>query len=291
MPVIRRARPLLGTLVVIEVTAARSRHATRKPAARREDAAIDAAFAAIAEVHRLMGFHDPGSDISRLNRTAPGNYVELHPWTVDVLAFALALAGESGHAFDCTIGRHLVRDGHLPTPATNAAPPTPAVDDRPALVLDGLRACRTRDVLVDLGGIAKGYAVDRAIDVLAGFDLDRALVNAGGDLRHAGTMPATVHLRHPADPGRVAATLSLCNMALASSVAGGLRPDSPLPAAIIDPQRNRPLPKGRGASVVAPACMLADALTKVVLVSGNRDHPLLARYAAATVFAEFPSPG
>ena len=72
---IRRARPLLGTFVEIEVAGA-----TEPEMAD----AVDAAFAAVAEVHRLMSFHDPDSDISRLNREAHVRPLAVHAWTYAV---------------------------------------------------------------------------------------------------------------------------------------------------------------------------------------------------------------
>ena len=77
---IRRARPLLGTFVEIEVAAG-----------SRSMAAIDAAFEAVALVHRLMSFHEQGSDISRLNREACHRPTAVHPWTFRVLEMAVEM--------------------------------------------------------------------------------------------------------------------------------------------------------------------------------------------------------
>src|SRR6516164_241937 len=91
---IRRARPLLGTFVEIEVAAAdRS----------KMEAAIDAAFDALAEVHRLMSFHEPDSDVSRLNRDAYIRPTRVDPRTFQVLETAVELYGLSGGVFDITM--------------------------------------------------------------------------------------------------------------------------------------------------------------------------------------------
>src|SRR5712692_9759091 len=93
----RRARPLLGTFV--EITAA---------AASRSDLddAIDGAFEAVTEVHRLMSPHEPQSDVSRLNREASAHAVSVHPWTYDVLRLAIELHEASGGVFDVTVPTH-----------------------------------------------------------------------------------------------------------------------------------------------------------------------------------------
>jgi len=120
---ILRARPLLGTFV--EIAAA--------GVARSDlEAAVEAAFAAVATVHRLMSFHDPASDVSRLNRAAPvlgrarGRAVPVHPFTWQVLAAAADMSWRSAGLFDITVAPVLQRMGLLPGAfAANSAPPSP----------------------------------------------------------------------------------------------------------------------------------------------------------------------
>src|SRR5215470_16997689 len=102
---LRRARPLLGTFVDI---------ATSGAAAADLEAAIEAAFEAVARVHRLMSFHDPTSDVSRLNREAKTRTVAVDPWTFDVLATAQDLHRRSGGAFDVAVAPVLQDIGILP---------------------------------------------------------------------------------------------------------------------------------------------------------------------------------
>src|SRR5579863_8729579 len=87
----RRAQPHLGTLVEIAADGA---------AGIDVQGAIDAAFATIATVHRLMSFHDQASDVGRINRARPGDIVAIHGWTARVLRCALAFARRSDGAFD-----------------------------------------------------------------------------------------------------------------------------------------------------------------------------------------------
>jgi thiamine biosynthesis lipoprotein len=268
---LRRAKPLLGTLVDISVEAA---------GAARAQHAIDAAFAEISVVHRLMSFHETGSDLSRLNRAQPGALVPVDPRTVEVLRWAEALRAESGGAFDCAVADTLIALGLLP-------PVQPAQDNETGRAASGQLMVARGAALLDLGGIAKGYAVDRAIEVLRGFGVASALVNAGGDLRHFGRKAATVHLRDPADPSRLVACIAVRDMALASSASNGLWHAAAMPtdrlSALIDARHRTPLAAAAGASVVAPHCMMADALAKVALVTGNRRHPMLSTYGAKIV--------
>ncbi len=268
---LRRAKPLLGTLVDIRVEAAD---------VERAQLAIDAAFAEISVVHRLMSFHERSSDLSRLNRARPGVLVPVDPRTAEVLRCAEALQTESSGAFDCAVAGTLIALGLLPPVRT-------AQDDETGDPANGQVMVERGAAPLDLGGIAKGYAVDRAIEVLQGFGVASALVNAGGDLRHFGREAAVVHLRDPADPSRLVASIAVRYMALASSATSGLSLAAATPAdrrsALIDARQRTPLPAAGGASVLAPRCMMADALAKVVLVTGNRSHPMLSTYGAQIV--------
>src|SRR5437660_7414174 len=102
---LKRARPLLGTFVEIAASGAESTDL---------EAAVEAAFAAVARVHRLMSFHDPESDVSRLNREAKAGVVAVDPWTFEVLAIAQDLHRRSGGAFEIAVAPMLQDLGLLP---------------------------------------------------------------------------------------------------------------------------------------------------------------------------------
>ena len=101
---IRRARPLLGTLVEVRATA---------PTAAQAKRALHAAFAAVVRVQELMSFHDPASDLSRLNRAAARQAVRVHAWTHLVLRRAQKLHAATGGLFDIATAPALVRGGWL----------------------------------------------------------------------------------------------------------------------------------------------------------------------------------
>src|SRR5712671_6871797 len=102
---IRRARPLLGTFVEIAVAAETLDAA---------EAAVEAAFSAVATVHRLMSFHETDSDVSRLNRAAAPGAVRVHDWTYQVIEAASDLHRRSAGMFDISVAPALQRLGLLP---------------------------------------------------------------------------------------------------------------------------------------------------------------------------------
>jgi FAD:protein FMN transferase len=274
-----RARPLLGTFVEI-----RSAGVTRTATER----AIDTAFAVIGKIHRLMSFHDPDSDVGRLNREACKRDIAVDPWTYRVLKTALVLHRRSFGAFDIAVAPALQRLGRLPFHPADSEGELAETARSDAIVLLPRNRVRFRHprMQIDLGGIAKGFAVDRAIDVLRERNQSCGLVNAGGDLAAFGASAATVHIRDPRFPGG-----SLCHVAIAdAALASSGRVFDPLVSAdavlssTIDPETREPAAEIAGATVRAPSCMIADALTKIVMISGERAGGLLKTYQASALF-------
>ena len=265
----RRARPLLGTFV--EIAAGGGPQAA-------VDAAIDEAFQAVADVHRLMSFHKSASDLGRLNREASTRPVTVHPWTHAVLRTALELREASGGVFDITVAPVLQGMGLLPGPANgfHAASSNTERD----VTVDALSFHRVRfrrpGVRIDLGGIAKGFAVDRALEILRRHGMTRGLVNAGGDLAAFGPSAEIVSIRDPRHPAAILCRVAVRDEALASSGGGA--------AVVIDPRMAEPVGAILGATVRAPSCILADALTKIVMVAGEGAGAVLARYGARALF-------
>jgi thiamine biosynthesis lipoprotein len=236
----RRAQPLLGTLVEIGV---RSGSGDRQ-------AAFDAAFAALREVQACLSRFEANSDITRFHALRAGECLTARPITAQVLVAAQSLREASHGAFDISLG---------------TAPGGWRCNGDQLLKLDDM-------VLLDLGGIGKGCAVDRAVKALIEHGVDAGWVNAGGDLRAFGDAEVPVQLRDEARGG-VRPFATLRDGALATShfdrlsrsrIAGGAS-TKPLLAHV---------------SVAAPLCLWADALTKVVTLSGDTSHPLLARFEA-----------
>jgi thiamine biosynthesis lipoprotein len=252
--VLQRARPLLGTLVEVAATGL---------TADAAQAAISRAFSRVEAIHSLMSWHDSDSELSRLNRSAHRGWMAVSRDLANVLRTAIELAACSDGLFDPTIAPLLCESGHLPR---HPGVPDPAVAGWQAIELEADRIRFAKPLAIDLGGIAKGYAVDAALAVLAEAGLESARVNAGGDLARFGPQPEAIRVRHPGHPAHTLHLLDLQNGAVATS-AGYYQTRHH------DTQRVSPLrhPKTRASlclddsiTVVAPSCMLADALTKVV---------------------------
>lgn len=276
---IRRLRPLLGTFV--EVAAAGA-------GAADMETALEAAFAAIGTVHRLMSFHDEESDVSRLNHGAFEAATSVHCWTYQVLESALDIHRRSNGLFDIRIAPALQKFGLLPYSAGDLAHDAASTADHGVIELLAGERVRFGDraTRIDLGGIAKGFAVDRAIDVLRDLGMPSGLVNAGGDLAAFGPKGVVVTVRDPSCPCRALCQVELCDGALASSGAG-FDPFQSLAAAraaVIDPASGDPVCAIIGATVRAPSCLLADALTKIVMIGGQSSAPLLRQFGASALF-------
>ncbi len=151
-----------------------------------------------------------------------------------------------------------------------------------------------RPLRLDLGGIAKGFAVDAAVETLQSMDIDDILVNAGGDLRIAGGQARNIMLRDPRAPARAGHTLSIHDAALATSAPYYSRAtlEDRDVTALIDGRSREPYAGGRSVSVRSDTCMSADALTKVVLFADRATSEYcLARFnAKAYVLSSAASP-
>lgn len=271
---ISRAKPLLGTLVEISVVG------LDEDAAHR---AIDRGFAAVAEIHALMSFHDAASDVSRLN--AHGFFgTRVDPHTRAVLSRAQEIAEHSDGLFDVTAAAHLVSWGFLPAPASTQ-PPESAASWRDIVVEDDVVRF-LKPLWIDLGGIAKGYAVDRAVIAMDLPPHVQAVVNAGGDLRVAGPHAEPVLLRSALIIDAVP-VVEIADGALASS--SGREHQRPFHGSFVGPHVGRggiSVGAQRFVSVAAHDCLTADALTKVVLAAGIDAEPILGHFGAIAYFYE-----
>jgi FAD:protein FMN transferase len=272
---IRRCRPLLGTFVEIQAFGTN---------AAELEGAVEAAFLAIAQVQRLMSFHDPESEVSRMNRDAYYKRVRIHPWTWRVLKSAQEFSRNTDGIFDITMARQLVRWSYLPRCGTRLG-----LGSWRDIVLEAAGHVRFRRLLlIDFGGIAKGFAVDRAVEVLKRNGVMAGIVNAGGDLRVFGLASQLVHLRHPMQPKRAAGAVRLRERAMATSgiylarTKNRRRYVSP----ILDARTGRAACDLISVTVGAATCMTADALTKVVFALREEAAPVLARYFADALLIE-----
>ncbi|ALC18260.1 thiamine biosynthesis lipoprotein ApbE [Desulfuromonas soudanensis] len=262
-----RSRIIMGTVVEITVLGKTAGEAS---------AAIDEAFAVMARIEALMTPHDPASDVARLSGALSA--LEVSAETAEVVALGERVAAASDGAFDMALGRLKELWGvegeapRVPTSAEiDAALEGTGVGD---LIRDGQTIVkRSPDLAVDLGGIAKGYAVDRAAAVLRRAGVKSAAINAGGDIRLLGDRngrPWRIGIQHPREDGRLLATLSLGPTAVVTSgdyeryfEVGGVRYHH-----LFDPATGYPSRRCQSVTVVAESAALADALATAAFVLG-----------------------
>lgn len=267
---VRRSIPVMGTLAEAVVVA-------DDPA--RGQAAIDAAFDELQRVEALMSRFIDASDVGRANRGAAREAVPVTAETAGVLRASLGWAEATDGAFDPGLGRAIrlwdVTHRRTPPPETSVRP---LAGRRLYRGLDvgpwrGGAAVRfaTRDVEVDLGGIAKGHGVDRAVDALRRQGIERAILSVGGDLYALGDagdgVPWRVGIQSPWAPDRVIEEIAVRDGAVATSgdylrffAYGGRRYHH-----LLDPSTAAPrVTPVHSVTVAADTCLAADAAATAV---------------------------
>ena len=269
------SRPLMGMVFRIVV------YAEDEAKAKRASKAV---FDRVAVLNKIMSDYEPESELNKLSDLAGnGQAVPVSPELFRVLDRAQALAAETGGAFDVTAGAsiQLWRRARR----VKRLPPQYALDK--ALKTIGFRALkfdaenRTAKLIkpgtrLDLGGIAKGHALDEALAVLKQHGLRQALVSAGGDivagdapLGKAGWRIALIGLEEDANPE----LLCLANGAVATSgdLYQFLEVDGKRYSHIVDPRTGRALTDQRLVHVLAPDAMSADSLSTAISVLGPKE--------------------
>ncbi len=257
-------------------------------------AAAQSAFERIDQLNSILSDYDPQSELSRLSATSgTGRWVRVSEDLWRVLSFSQRLACRSEGAFDVTVGplvrlwRRARRQHRLPKPQRL----------QQALQATGYRWLRldpgTKRVLLmrsgmrlDLGGVAKGYAVQQALEVLRRRGIRHALVDGGGDLALGDPPPGRRAWRvqlPPVDPRRPKPPqfLHLAQVAVATSgdAYQHVLIDGKRYSHIVDPRTGLGLTNQSTVTVIAPQGMQADALATAVSVLGpQRGFELLRCY-------------
>lgn len=267
----RRAKPLLGTLVEIGLCVDES------ASDEVVQAIFVAGFDAIAQIHSLMSWHEPASDLSRFNNADIGQWIACHFHTIAVFGFAKKLSELSNGVFDICAGH-----------ATGFAS---------AIEVDllNLRLRKSTVLTADLGGVAKGYAVDIAVQAIEAtiepsngqsafahqgvghhaVALHGGWINAGGDCRVFGDLSLPLLIRPPWGLDQpIEATVLQCYSAATSAN------HSSVDTIVMNGQTKQTVGSACCAAVTASECMIADALTKIVLVTKNDCGLLLDHFNA-----------
>jgi thiamine biosynthesis lipoprotein len=247
---------MMGTVVTMEVVPSGA------------DQAVERAFGWFREIERICSRFNPDSELMQLTAKA-GTAMPASAILFEAVRFALRVAEATGGAFDPTVGRAMEVRGFNREYRTGAAIHSAAADDTATwqdVELDEER--RTirlrRPLLLDLGAVAKGLAIDAAARELRPFT-DFA-VYAGGDVFLGGANPSgkpwRVGIRHPRVEGEIIDALMVSNQAMCTSG------DYERPGHILDPRQGDEARPVASATVVAPTAMLADALATAAFVLG-----------------------
>ena len=261
--------PIMGTRVHAEVW-----HQDAESAGAVLDAVL-------AEMRRIESEYSPyleDSELSRLNREAPAGWVETTPEMIDLLEKSARVSSMTGGAFDITyasVGRYYdYREGARPDDAT-LAEGLGAIDYHYVEIdPEGSRVRFAHPlVYIDLGGIAKGYAVDRCIALIEATGIAAAAVSAGGDSRIIGDRqgePWTVGVQDPRVEGEMAVLLPLVDTAVSTSgdyerffVQDGVRYHH-----ILDPRTGDSARDSWSVTILGPEATFTDAMSTSVFVLG-----------------------
>jgi thiamine biosynthesis lipoprotein len=264
-----REEAIMGTRIAVEVWHEDAAAAT---------AAMDAVIAEMHRIDALMSVYKPESQLSAVNRDAASRPVQVDPELARLVARSLEFSEMSGGAFDITYASvgylYDYREHRHPTDAQIAAA-LPAINWRHVAV--DLAASTIRflkpGVRIDLGGIAKGHAVDSCIAILQARGITNATVTAGGDSRILGDRrgrPWIVGIRHPDDRTRVIARIPLEDAAISTSgdYERYFDEDGVRYHHIIDPKTGKSPHGVRSVTVLAPTSTFAEGLTKSVFIMG-----------------------
>jgi thiamine biosynthesis lipoprotein len=243
------------------------------------EAAIDALLGEMRHIDDSMSTYKPTSEVSQVNAGAADGPMPITKELFDLLTTAKEYSRLTDGAFDITYASvgylYDFRKRVRPTEA-QIDKALPAINYEHVLLDPEHQTVRfsQKGVRIDLGGIAKGYAVDRGIDVLKSFGITRAYVSAGGDSRIIGDRfgkPWIVGIRDPRKgPGEVLLRVPLVDAAISTSGdyerffdENGVRYHH-----IIDPHTGHSASKVRSATVIAPYATRTDGLSKTAFVLG-----------------------
>lgn len=266
---VAREEPIMGTRIAVELWA-QSRE--------KGEVAIDKVMDEMRRIDALMSTYKPDSQVSQVNAHAAGRPVRVDADLFGLLQTALEYSRITRGAFDITYASvgymYDFRHGIKPTDEQIAAA-LPAIDYHHVLLDPRTRTVRFArpGVRIDLGGIAKGWAVDRGIEILRAEGIERAMVTAGGDSRIIGDRfghPWVVGIVDPQDRERVKIRIPLTDTALSTSgdyeryfEADGVRYHH-----IISPSTGKPASEVRSVTIIAPTATQTDGLSKTMFVLG-----------------------
>lgn len=263
---ILRCKPLLGTFVSLKISAENN----------SAYLAVEEALEEIEEIHNLMSFFDEKSELTFLNQNAHKEAISVDSRLFELLFLAQEISKISGGIFDITLHRSQTKFGS---------------NFSDIELLENSQVRFKKPLQIDLGGIAKGYAVDRAAQILENYGIKDYVVNAGGDMR-VGKSIQKISIRNPRKVESAIYETELCEESLATSSGYfsyqevGDESEKKRIYPIFQPNSKAMEYRDESVSVFTKNCMLADALTKVVIILKEESAEILSKFDARAIFVE-----
>src|SRR5579864_1137783 len=267
-----RTEAIMGTRVYVEVWA---------DDAAQGNAAIDAVMAEMRRIDALMSHYRPDSELSQINAHAATEPVRVSPELFELIRLSTHFSEITAGAFDITyasVGYLYNYPLHEHPSEEQIKAALPAVNWR-HLTLDAEHhtvGFAHAGMRIDLGGIGKGYAVDRSVALLKERGISNAIVTAGGDSRligdHRGRqwLVSIAHPDEPHNPDKVVTRIPLSDAAISTSgdYERYFDEDGTRYHHIIDPRTGHSASKVRSATIIGPTATETDGLSKTAFVLG-----------------------
>lgn len=267
---------VMDTLVTVQIYAVSEIQA---------EEAITAAFAEMRRLEDILTAHEPESEIAKVGDNAGSSSVQVSPETLAVISTALEYAEITHGAFDISLAPVLKQyifpkvegeQGEIPSPS-QLEETLPLVDWTKITLNSDAETVYLEEpgMNVDLGGIAKGYITDRAVDILRKHGIEYGLINSGGDIKLLGPKtdgtPWRVGIKNPHNPLDNFAIIEVSDGSIVTSgdyerffeLEDGVRYHH-----IIDPHSGLPARGAKSVTVLAPTAELADLLSTAIFVMG-----------------------
>jgi FAD:protein FMN transferase len=274
--IFKKSRIVMDTLVTITVVSGSKDNAEK---------AIDNAFLETERLEKLTNFFSPDSEVTRINKFAGISGVMVSPDVLDLLNKALYVSENTGGAFDITIGPlESLYDFHkkIKPEESSIKKNIPLVNYK-ELTIDGNKSevfLRKKGMLIDPGGIAKGYAADKIVEVLKKNGIGSGIVAVAGDIKTFGHKPDggpwKIGIRQPKvkdGEDDIMATIELNDMAISTSgdyerffVSEGIRYHH-----LLSPKTGHPVRECRSVTVITKEGASADAFATGVFVLGPEE--------------------
>jgi len=265
----KRTDAIMGTRIYVELWDTSETHANE---------CIDAVMADMRRIDDLMSHYKPESQLSKINQHAADAPVLVDKELFDLIKLSTHYSEITEGAFDITyasVGYLYNYPEHIRPTEDQIKAALPAVNWRNMKFNDADHSVffEHKGMRIDLGGIGKGYAVDRGIEILQKRGIQHAVVTAGGDTRIIGDRMGRdwlVAIRHPDDPNKVVTRIPLSNAAMSTSGdyeryfdENGVRYHH-----IIDPHTGHSARKVRSATIIGPTATQTDGMSKTAFVLG-----------------------